>query len=153
MMGRLNARNKELLKRCIIAIFNNNIKEVEHNLLVIGEAKGNINHTKLCHDLELILDKNKSMGIKDINITIKSYPANGNNHIYLGTEMVKDADGYNVSYYKNQELDNIKDVSISVDNVFITNLQNYDEFINIKNSNIETAGKIDSLLEIYTNLK
>ena len=78
---------------------------------------------------------------------------NGNNHIYLGTEMVKDADGYNVSYYKNQELDNIKDVSISVDNVFITNLQNYDEFINIKNSNIETAGKIDSLLEIYTNLK
>ena len=67
--------------------------------------------------------------------------------------MVKDADGYNVSYYKNQELDNIKDVSISVDNVFITNLQNYDEFINIKNSNIETAGKIDSLLEIYTNLK
>jgi len=69
MMGRLNARNKELLKRCIIAIFNNNIKEVEHNLLVIGEAKGNINHTKLCHDLELILDKNKSMGIKDINIT------------------------------------------------------------------------------------
>ncbi len=69
MMGRLNHRNKEILKRCIIAIFNNDIKEVERNLLILGETKGDINHNRLCRDLELILDKNKTMGIKDINIT------------------------------------------------------------------------------------
>ncbi len=69
MMGRLNSRNKELLRQCIIAIFNNDIKEVERILLIIGDAKGEINHSRLCRDLQLILDKNKSMGIKDINIT------------------------------------------------------------------------------------
>lgn len=69
MMGRVNSRNKEILKRCIFAIFNNDIKEVERNLLILGDTKKEINHTKLCRDLELILDKNKTMGIKDINIT------------------------------------------------------------------------------------
>lgn len=69
MMGYLNARNKDILKKCIVAIFNNDIKEVERNLLILGEAKGDINHSKLCRDLELILDKNKTLGIKDINIT------------------------------------------------------------------------------------
>lgn len=69
MMGRLNSRNKEILKRCMSAIFNNDIKEVERNLLILGDAKQSINHDKLCRDLELILDKNKTMGIKDINIT------------------------------------------------------------------------------------
>ena len=118
----------------------------------MAECKTGVITVKNNQKIQFYVERSNTV-IKDINITIKSYPANGNNHIYLGTEMVKDADGYNVSYYKNQELDNIKDVSISVDNVFITNLQNYDEFINIKNSNIETAGKIDSLLEIYTNLK
>lgn len=118
----------------------------------MAECKNGVITVKNNQKIQFYVERSNTV-IKDINITIKSYPANGNNHIYLGTEMVKDADGYNVSYYKNQELDNIKDVSISVDNVFITNLQNYDEFINIKNSNIETAGKIDSLLEIYTNLK
>ncbi len=69
MMGRLNSRNKELLRQCMIAIFNNDIKEVERILLIIGDTKKEINHSRLCRDLQLILDKNKSMGIKDINIT------------------------------------------------------------------------------------
>lgn len=68
MMGRINNRNKELLKRCIIAIFNDDIKEVERTLLIICESKGNINHSRLCNELQLILDKNKSSGIEDINI-------------------------------------------------------------------------------------
>jgi len=69
MMGRLNARNKELLRQCILAIFHNDIKEVEKILLILGDAKGNIDHTRLCRDLQLILDKNKTMGISDIHIT------------------------------------------------------------------------------------
>lgn len=68
MMGRLNNRNKELLKRCIIAIFNDDIKEVERTLLIICESKGTINHYRLCNELQLILDKNKTTGIQDINI-------------------------------------------------------------------------------------
>lgn len=69
MMGRLNHRNQELLKKCMVAIFNNDIKEVERILLILGECQKEIEHTRLCADLELILDKNKETGIQDINIT------------------------------------------------------------------------------------
>lgn len=69
MMGRLNNRNKDLLEKCIIAIFNDDIKEVERILLTLGEAKYEVNHYRLCHELQVILDKNKTVGIKDINIT------------------------------------------------------------------------------------
>lgn len=69
MMGRLNSRNKELLRQCMVAIFNNDIREVERILLILGDTNKNIDHTRLCRDLQLILDKNKTMGIKDINIT------------------------------------------------------------------------------------
>lgn len=69
MMGRLNNRNKDLLKKCLFAIFNNDIKEVERILLILGEAQEKINHNKLCNDIERILDKNKTLGLKDINIT------------------------------------------------------------------------------------
>lgn len=68
MMGHLNSRNKELLKRCIIAILNDDIKEVERTLLIICETKGNINHSRLCNELQSILDKYKTTEIKDINI-------------------------------------------------------------------------------------
>ncbi len=69
MMGRLNSRNKELLKQCMVAIFNNEIKEVERLLLILCDVSGDIDHNRLCKDLELILDKNKTTGISDINIT------------------------------------------------------------------------------------
>lgn len=69
MMGRLNSRNKELLEKCIIAIFNDDIREVERILLTLGDAKYEVNHYRLCNEIQVILDKNKSMGIKDINIT------------------------------------------------------------------------------------
>ncbi len=69
MMGRLNSRNKELLKQCLVAIFNNEIREVERILLILCDAKNDVDHIKLCNDLELLLDKNKTVGISDINIT------------------------------------------------------------------------------------
>lgn len=69
MMGRLNKRNKELLEKCLLAIFTNNIREVEKILLLIGETKNEVNHSKLCKELEIIIDKNKYSNISDINIT------------------------------------------------------------------------------------
>lgn len=69
MMGRLNSRNKELLRQCMIAIFNNEVREVERILLILCDVKHDVNHDKLTKDLERILDKNKTLGIKDINIT------------------------------------------------------------------------------------
>ena len=68
MMGRLSNRNKELLKKCIIAIFNNDIREVERILLILADTTKKVNHSKLCQDIELILDKNKMVGISEINI-------------------------------------------------------------------------------------
>ena len=68
MMGRLSNRNKELLKKCIVAIFNNDIREVERILLILSDTTKKINHSKLCSDIELILDKNKMVGISEINI-------------------------------------------------------------------------------------
>lgn len=70
MMGRLNERNKNILKKCLYAIFTNDIKEVERNLLIIGDVTGEVNHSKLCQDLNLILEKNKTSSIKDINIAV-----------------------------------------------------------------------------------
>ncbi len=69
MMGRINSRNKELLRQCMIAIFNNDIKEVERILLILCDVRRDVDHNKLCRDLELILDKNKLSGIADINIS------------------------------------------------------------------------------------
>ena len=69
MMGRLNNRNKEILSKCIVAIFNDNIREVERNLLILGNAKYEVNHSKLCKDIELILARYKTADIKDIEIT------------------------------------------------------------------------------------
>ena len=68
MMGRLNNHNKEILENCIKAIINNDITEVEKNLLILGEAKKDINHSKLRSDIKMILDKFQTTNIKDINI-------------------------------------------------------------------------------------
>lgn len=70
MMGRVTSRDKEVLKNCIIAILENDIREVEKNLLILGNSTGEVNHQKLRKDIERILDKNKNAELKDINITL-----------------------------------------------------------------------------------
>lgn len=70
MMGRLNAKNKEILEKCIVAIISDDIKSVERYLLILGECYGEVNHSKLCQDIKMILDKNKATGIKDIDIKV-----------------------------------------------------------------------------------
>ena len=69
MMGRITSRNMDLLKRCMVAIFNQDIKEVSKIILIMCDVKGDIDNTKLCNSLELLLDKFKSTSIKDIDIT------------------------------------------------------------------------------------
>lgn len=69
MVGRINSRDKQLLENCIIAILEDDILEVERNLLILGDVKGEVNHTKLRHEIENILNKNKAMAIQEINIT------------------------------------------------------------------------------------
>ncbi|MBQ8659672.1 MAG: AarF/ABC1/UbiB kinase family protein [Bacilli bacterium] len=70
LMGTLSARNKELLEKCIYAIINDDVRTVEKILLTLGEKTGEVNHTKLCSDIERLLDKNKYTDIKDINIAV-----------------------------------------------------------------------------------
>ena len=86
MMGRLNNKNKEILEKCIFAIINDDIKSVERYLLILGNAKGDINHSKLCNDIEMLLDKTKNSGIKDIDIAefaMQMLDLLGNNSITL----------------------------------------------------------------------
>ena len=68
MMGRLSNQNKGILKRCLVNINDNDMFELEKNLLLLVDAKGNIDHNKLRNDLEHILDRNKSQDIGNIDI-------------------------------------------------------------------------------------
>lgn len=69
MMGRINHKNKELLNKIVIAIINDNIKEVEEKLLVLGTPRDNIDSHKLREDLERILNIYKDKAVEDINIS------------------------------------------------------------------------------------
>ena len=69
MMGRLSNKNRELLEKCIYAILVDDVKEVEKILLILGDTTSDINHQKLRNEIKKILDKYKTTGIKEINIT------------------------------------------------------------------------------------
>ena len=68
MMGRLNSRNKALLKNAMKAIVKNDITELEHTLINISVTTGSVNHTKLRAEIQKILDKNVNEDIENINI-------------------------------------------------------------------------------------
>lgn len=68
MMGRLNSRNKTLLKNAMNAIVNNDVTELEHILIDISTTTGSINHTKLRNEIQILLDKNVNEDIENINI-------------------------------------------------------------------------------------
>ena len=69
MMGRLSKKNKDILKRAMIAITNNNIREVERCAIARCDSPDNIDHEKLTGDLGALISKNVSAGICDINVT------------------------------------------------------------------------------------
>lgn len=68
MMSRLNQRDKTLLKECITAIIKNDIKEIEHILLIFTDNNDEIDHTQLCKEIEFLLEKNKILELKNIDI-------------------------------------------------------------------------------------
>ncbi len=68
MMGRLSNQNRSILKKCLANINDNDMFELEKNLLILVDARGNVDHNRLRNDLERILDKNKSQDIANIDI-------------------------------------------------------------------------------------
>ena len=68
MMGRLSGRNRTLLKDCMKAIVKNDVYEVERVLLNMSTSYGEINHTKLRADIQVIIDKSADLNLKDIDI-------------------------------------------------------------------------------------
>lgn len=68
MMGTLNKRDRELLSDCILAIVKNDIRAVEHTLLILGEVHGQVDHMQLCNDIKRVLNKNKTQDVANIDI-------------------------------------------------------------------------------------
>lgn len=70
MMGRLSRKNKELLRNAMVAITNNNIKEVERIAVQLCEVPEDLDHERLYKELESLISRNVSTGICDINVTM-----------------------------------------------------------------------------------
>lgn len=69
MMGRISSRNKNLLKDVMFAISNNQINEVVRLMMILCDAKNDVNQEKLIEEMTLLVDENVNVGICDINIT------------------------------------------------------------------------------------
>lgn len=70
MTGRLSEGNKQLLKRAVIGLLQNDIYEVKTVLLALGEAKGRINHARLYTDIDDIVSKYMAMDLGNMNMGI-----------------------------------------------------------------------------------
>lgn len=68
MMGRLSKRDRELLSRCILDITKGDILDVERVLLTLGKANSQVDHMMLRNDIKMVLDKNVTQNISDIDI-------------------------------------------------------------------------------------
>ena len=68
MMGVLSKRDRTLLSKCILAIVRDDIDEVEHILLTLGTARGQVDHMGLKSDIKTVLDKNKNQDVLDIDV-------------------------------------------------------------------------------------
>lgn len=68
MMGRISIQNKNLLNRCIKAILDEDIHEIEEVLLIMNTNDEEIDKVLLYADIKKVLAKNKTTGIKEISI-------------------------------------------------------------------------------------
>lgn len=68
MTGRLSERNKQLIKRAVMALLQNDIYEVKNVLLSMGEARERINHADLYTDIDDIISKYMTMGFGDMRL-------------------------------------------------------------------------------------
>ncbi len=68
MTGQLSPRNKQLIKRAVLALLQNDIYELKNVLLAMGEAKDRINHANLYTDIDDIVSKYSTMGFGDMHL-------------------------------------------------------------------------------------
>jgi ubiquinone biosynthesis protein len=68
MMGRLNERDKSLLRSGVKAIAQNDIMALKNVLLTLGVVKGHINHTRLYTDLDDLLLRYGDLDLGSINL-------------------------------------------------------------------------------------
>lgn len=61
MTGHLSENNKQLIKRAVMAILQNDIYEVKNVLLAMGETKDRVNHARLYTDIDDIVSKFMTM--------------------------------------------------------------------------------------------
>ena len=66
MMGRLNEKNKQLLKKCIRAIVTKDYKEVSRILVDMSTALDEVNYTNLENNVTSILEEYASLGLNEI---------------------------------------------------------------------------------------
>ncbi|WP_232696029.1 ABC1 kinase family protein [Brevibacillus daliensis] len=68
MVGRLSNRDKEQLKKVVLAMVENDSYEIIHSLLTIGTPKGNINYTGLYSDIEDMLVKYRHVDLGNLDL-------------------------------------------------------------------------------------
>lgn len=68
MMGSINVRNRNLLEKCIMAIVGNDYNEVANILKIMNTNNNYVDQMHLKNDIKMVLDKNKTMELKDINV-------------------------------------------------------------------------------------
>ncbi len=70
MTGRLSPGNKQLIKRAVMALLQNDIYEVKNVLLAMGEVKERINHSRLYTDIDDIVSKYMVMDLGNMHLGI-----------------------------------------------------------------------------------
>ena len=68
MTGHLNAHNKQLLKKAISALLENDIYALKNVLLAFGEPKERINHARLYTDIDDIVSRYMSMDFGNMKL-------------------------------------------------------------------------------------
>lgn len=68
MMGRLSHRDQQLIKAVVKAIIKNDAFELKNAILIIGSAKGKINHTALHNDIDEMLNRYGPMDLAGIHL-------------------------------------------------------------------------------------
>lgn len=68
MMGRLNARDKALLQRAVLAFVQGDVSGVKDVLLTLGVPSKPVQHVRLYADLDDFLTRYGSMGVQEMNL-------------------------------------------------------------------------------------
>ena len=68
MMGRLSTRDRQLLKKAVVAIVEKDASDIKDILLTVGDYKGRINHPRLLEDIDELLTKYVDADMSSINL-------------------------------------------------------------------------------------